>query len=59
MEMYNYNQQHLEVTQAQEKERRERQLRNDQLREEQLARARVQNQNAAMQRALSIPILRH
>jgi curved DNA-binding protein CbpA len=59
MDMYNSHQQRVEVTQAQEKERQERQVRIEQLREEQLARARVQNQNAAMQRALSIPILRH
>jgi curved DNA-binding protein CbpA len=44
---------------AREKEQADRQAKYDQAREEQAARSRIQNQNAAMQRALNIPINRH
>jgi curved DNA-binding protein CbpA len=42
-----------------DREQAERQAKSDQLREDQAARYRAQNANAAMQRALAIPIYRH
>lgn len=58
-ERYRQAQERLVSLQAQEKERQQQQARYEKLREEQMARSRVQQENAAMQRALSIPIARH